>query len=169
VSGFFLPVFGPFSNGHIVSQTTIWHEAAKNLHRAMWRNNLRKRLLDVPNCKGLKYLRLLDDLQQLQELWCYSGVAAILVREEYTFTMKRLEYHRPNIGGVVVAGQPGIGTSSLQKDGGHFAHALITCRQIKFFVLSPASPPQHWEPRRPTTRTILLPVLPKWCRNPRRR
>jgi hypothetical protein len=37
----------------------------------------------------------------------------------------------------VVTGQPGIGTSFLQKDLGYFAHALITCRQINilFYLL----------------------------------
>ena len=83
------------------------YEAAKNLHREMWRNDF-SRLLKADKCNGFKYLPATEVQRlQLEVLGCEAG--AILFREEYIFTLKRLEERRPNIGGVVVTGQPGIG------------------------------------------------------------
>jgi hypothetical protein len=93
-------------------QTTIWYKAATNLHRAIWQNDLEKKLPNVAGCKGLKYLPPIEvkDLQ-LGELGC--DVDAILFREEYSLALKKLEVCQPDLGGMVVLGHPGIGTGSL--------------------------------------------------------
>jgi hypothetical protein len=124
----------------VPQQSTIWYNAAQVLHKAMWRQDLDKKLQKVTRGSDLKYLPPTEvNNLQLRELGCYAD--AILVRKEYLVTFKSLEDHRPNIGGVVVTGQPGIGTSFLQKDLGYFAHALITCRQINIFILfAPPAP-----------------------------
>jgi hypothetical protein len=99
------------------AEAASWCEAAKNLYLAMWGSNLEERLLNVAGCAGLKYLPPTEvKTLQLRALGC--DVNAILFREEYPFTLKRLQDRRPNLGGVVVTGQPGIGTSLLQKDVG---------------------------------------------------
>jgi hypothetical protein len=117
------------------AQTKIWHKAANNLHRAMWRTDLEKRLVEVDECEDLKYLPPTEVRNlQLKALGCNAN--AILIREEYVLTLKELEKHRPNIGGgIVLTGQPGIGTSLLQ-DMGRPAHVFITRREIYFSVLS---------------------------------
>ncbi len=78
----------------------------------MWGKNLEERLRNVSETNNLnsdlKYLPPdeVDNLR-LRELGCDAD--AILFREEYHLTSKRLEDLRPNVGGVVVTGQPGIG------------------------------------------------------------
>lgn len=118
-----------------VAQATIWHEAAKALHRAMWKNSLEERLQKVTESDDLIYLpRTEVNSLKLRELGC--DVDTILIREEYPLVLKRLEDRRTNaVGGVVVTGQPGTGTRLLQKDMGQFAHVLITCREIHIPVL----------------------------------
>ena len=60
----------------------------------MWRNDLGKRLRDVAESKGLKWLLPDEDSGlQLRDLGC-----AILFHEEFFFILKRLEELRPNIG-----------------------------------------------------------------------
>lgn len=55
-----------------------------------------------------------------------SELSAILFRREYRFILKRLEDHWPNIGGVVVTGQPGIGTSLFTEGrGSPCSHTLL--------------------------------------------
>jgi hypothetical protein len=101
------------------------YDAAKKLHKAMWRQDLGRRLQDVDQCEGLKYLpaTVINDLQLLQ-LGC--NATAILVREEYSFTLRALEGCHTNSGGIVLMGHPGIGMNLLRKD--YFAHVLITSR-----------------------------------------
>jgi hypothetical protein len=76
----------------------------------MWRNDIGEKLRKVTESNDLKYLppNEVDNLQ-LRELGCDAD--AILIREEYTFTSKTLEDRRANMGGTVVTGQPGIGTT----------------------------------------------------------
>jgi hypothetical protein len=109
----------------VPSGTLRLYDAAQKLHKAMWRQDLGRRLQDVDQCEGLKYLpaTAVDDLQ-LRELGCKAKV--ILVREEYTFTLNALEGRQEHSGGIVVTGHPGIGTNLLQKD--IYAHVLITSR-----------------------------------------
>jgi hypothetical protein len=109
----------------VSSNTLRLYEAAEKLHKAMWRQDLGRRLQDVDQCEGLKYLpaTVVDDLQ-LRELGC--GAKAILFREEYTVTLNALEGCEDDSGGIVVTGHPGIGTNLLQKD--IYAHVLITSR-----------------------------------------
>jgi len=85
------------------------YHAAQKLHKAMWGQDLGKRLRDVDQCKGFKYLPadVVDDLQ-LGRLGCDANI--ILVRKEYMSTMIALEGRRNNSGGIVVTGHPGIGT-----------------------------------------------------------
>jgi hypothetical protein len=88
----------------------MWFKAAKNLHRAMWRNNLVGKLL---NFQDLMFLSPTDvTALNLDALGCDAGT--ILVREESFSTVRELENRRPNIGGMVVMGQPGTGMSLLQ-------------------------------------------------------
>lgn len=96
------------------AQIEVWYEAARNLHRAMWQNDIEKKLLDVVGYKGLKYLPLTEVKNlQLGELGCTEN--PILFREDYSFTLKQLKDRRSNhdFGGMVVLGHPGIGTSLL--------------------------------------------------------
>jgi hypothetical protein len=106
----------------VLSNASILYDAANKLYKAMWRQDLGSRLQDVDQCEGLKYLpaTVVDDLQ-LRQLGC--NAKAILVREEYRFTLDALEGRQKaqnNSGGIVVMGHPGIGTNLLQKD--NFAH-----------------------------------------------
>jgi len=79
------------------------------------KTTLKKKKLNVAGCKCLKYLPPTEVKNlQLGELGC--GVDPILFRKEYSLTLKRLEVRRSDIGGVVVLGQPGIGTSLLWTD-----------------------------------------------------
>jgi hypothetical protein len=80
----------------------------------MWLNNFEGKLVEVDECEGLTYLPSAEvrDLQ-LNALGC--NATAILVREEYLFTYEELRRHRPNTGGTVLTGQPGIGTSLLRR------------------------------------------------------
>jgi hypothetical protein len=82
----------------------------------MWRNDLVGKLRNVDNCEDLKYLPSADvkDLH-LEALGC--DAETILVREEYLSTVRELEYRRPNIGGMVVTGQPGTGTGFTEGHG----------------------------------------------------
>ncbi|KAF8503700.1 hypothetical protein F5888DRAFT_1631601 [Russula emetica] len=81
------------------SKAASWYEAAKNLYRVMWGNNLEERLLNVAGCEGLKYFPPTEVKNlQLRALGC--DVNAILFREEYPFTLKRLQDRRPNLGGL---------------------------------------------------------------------
>jgi hypothetical protein len=75
----------------------------------MWQQDLESRLQDVGQCEGLKYLppTAVHDLR-LRRLGCTAE--AILVREEYYFTLKALEGRQNNSGGIIVTGHPGIGT-----------------------------------------------------------
>ena len=78
----------------------------------MWLNDLEEKLLKVDKCEDLKYLPPTEvENLQLNELGCEAD--AILVHEEYLLTFKELEMYRLNIGGIVLMGQPGIGTSLL--------------------------------------------------------
>ena len=87
---------------------------AVRLHWAMWGNDLKERLHNVENSEDLEYLPRADvqDLH-LEALGCQANT--IIVREEYPFTLKKLDNHRPNIEGMVVTGHPGIDMTSLQK------------------------------------------------------
>jgi hypothetical protein len=78
----------------------------------MWQHDL-SRLLKVDKRNSFKYLPT-TKVQSLglQVLECEAD--AILIHKKYIFTLKRLKECQPNIGGVVVTGQPGIGTSLLQ-------------------------------------------------------
>ena len=57
-------------------------------------------------------------------MWCRCS--AILFCKEYSLTLKRLEVRRPDIGGVVVLGQPGIGTSLLWTGEQHSCSLIIS-------------------------------------------
>jgi|SRR6267154_1592654 len=94
-----------FSSGNWVmfipcsARHEIWYEAAENLHRAMWRNDL-SRLLKVDRRNGFEYPPA-TEVQSLglQVLGCKAD--AILFREEYIFILKRLEGRRPNISTIM--------------------------------------------------------------------
>jgi hypothetical protein len=109
----------------VPSDSSTLYDAANNLHTAMWQQDLESKLQDVDQCEGFKYLpsTVVNDLR-LRELTLYS--MAILVREEYRYTLNTLEERQDNSGGVVVVGHPGIGTNLLQKN--NFAHVWITSR-----------------------------------------
>jgi hypothetical protein len=137
--GFFadLVMFLPFSDP---SYTMILYNAAVKLHKAMWEQDLESRLQEVSQCGGLKYLpaTAIEELQ-LRRLGCTAE--AILVREEYPFTLKALEARQNNSGGIIVTGHPGIGMNSLQND--NFAHVLLTSRQVGIYLLRPSPPPKQ--------------------------
>ena len=95
------------------------YDAAVKLHKAMWRQDLGSRLQDVEQCEGLKYLPATEvNNLQLRHLGCTAR--AILIREEYSFTLEALEGRQDNSGGMIVTGHSGIGTHLLQND--NFAH-----------------------------------------------
>ncbi len=98
----------PFHLGVSPNTSSELFYAATKLHQAMWQTNLEKRLLDVDECKELKYLPSSEvkDLQ-LRVLGCDTDT--ILIREEYLLTLKELKDCRPKFGGIVLTGQPGIG------------------------------------------------------------
>jgi hypothetical protein len=95
----------------------------------MWRSDLVGKLCNVEDLTYLPPTNVKD--LHLEALGCDAGT--ILVREEYLSTVRELESHRLNTGGMVVTGQPGTGMSL---DMGHLSHILITCRKICFFILS---------------------------------
>jgi hypothetical protein len=90
------------------SDALIAYDVAQKLHKAMWRQDIESRL-QYDN--GFKYLPAKEvGHLQLRKLGCKT--TAILIREEYTFTLNTLEERqkRGHTGGVVVTGHPGIGT-----------------------------------------------------------
>ena len=118
----------------------------------MWLNDLEEKLLKVDKCEDLKYLPPTEvENLQLNELGCEAD--AILVHEEYLLTFKELEMYRPNIGGIILTGQPGIGTtrSFLQKDMSRPAHVLITCKENLFFCFIYCCVSLAWGSPLPTT------------------
>ena len=139
-------------------ETTICYKAAEALHRAVWQTDLEKMLHKVDKCEDLKYLppTVVRNLQ-LDVLGC--DTETILIREEYEFTFKELEKHRPNIGGVVVTGQPGIGTSLLQTNR---IDVLIMCRKIGLYLLFTSSSPKRWEASGPAVREIHFCIQSQW-------
>ena len=109
VSGFF-SLLADLVMFHLCSDPSdalLLHHAAEKLHKSMWQQDLESRLQDVGQCEGLKYLpsAVVDDLQ-LRQLGCTAK--AILVRDEYYFTLKALEGCQNDSGGIIVTGHPGI-------------------------------------------------------------
>jgi hypothetical protein len=97
-------------------------------------------LVNVDGCGKLKYLPPSEvKTLQLKALGCNTNT--ILVREEYLFTTEKLKEYGPDIGGIILTGHPGSGKGLLQNDMGRPTHVLITCRKIRFSVLSFAAPP----------------------------
>jgi hypothetical protein len=90
----------------------------------MWgKNNLEEKLanVDVYGDIKLKYLPSTEvEHLKLRELGCTAD--AILIREDYVFAFEKLKGRQPNVGGIVLTGQPGIGASLLTCP----AHILIT-------------------------------------------
>ena len=78
----------------------------------MWLKDLGKILLDVPGCKGLKYLpdTKVDDLQ-LHTLGYNEQV--LLVRKEYLIALDALNMKSNTGGGIVITGSSGIGMVHL--------------------------------------------------------
>jgi hypothetical protein len=96
------------------AQSDTCYNAANHLHRAMWLDSLEKRLRKVDGYEELSFLPLAEvENLQLKALGC--DATPILVREEYLFTYEELKKHHPNpnVGGMVLTGHPGIGTSLL--------------------------------------------------------
>ena len=78
----------------------------------MWLKDLGKILLDVPGCKGLKYLpdTMVADLQ-LHSLGYNEEV--FLVRKEYLIALDALNMKSSTGGGIIITGPSGIGMVHL--------------------------------------------------------
>jgi len=83
----------------------------------------RPQLANVPSY-DLKLCKLDPPLHESPS----SELSAIL----FPFTLRRLEDHWPDIGGVVVTGQPGISTSLLQKASPSPWHWGAQCSEVFF-------------------------------------
>ena len=75
----------------------------------MWQCDLDRIEIVVPGRASLKYIpkNVLDNLQ-LRNLGYNEEI--LLVRKEYTTVLKKLNKRPDNGGGIVITGQPGIGT-----------------------------------------------------------
>ena len=103
-----------------------------SLHQAVWQTDLEKRLFKVDECEDLKYLPPTEVRNfQLEVLGCRAET--ILIREEYDFILKELEMCQPKLGGLIVAGQPGIGTSLLQTNMDCLAHVVLYIQENQYF------------------------------------
>jgi hypothetical protein len=85
----------------------------KRLHRVIWGRDLNAMLLEMADCGGLGYIpeAQVNELG-LQDLGYNEKV--LLVRHEYISAFDHLTSLSLNdrSGGVIVTGQPGIGTNS---------------------------------------------------------
>ena len=77
------------------------------MYYAFWAKNLDELLQPVPGYPNLMYFTR-EQIKLLKR--CFYGENVLLVREEYKDVYNALwRYKAPRRGGVVVAGQPGIG------------------------------------------------------------
>jgi len=117
-----------------------FHQIGERLHQVIWGTDLGEMLLDVPKCRGFRYI----PETQVNELGLQDlgyGEKVLLVRHEYISAFDHLTSISLNdrSGGVVVMGEPGIGAGSLLFTTTR-SHYRTQPRQILLSFLHPPPP-----------------------------
>ena len=113
----------------------------QRLHQMTWKRNFEEMVMDMPDCKGLRYIPETKVKELGIQLLGYSG-HNLLIRNDYISAFNNLvSMSEKGIGGgVVVTGQPGIGKTLLLYT---FFTLLISARdpirQILLHFLCPSA------------------------------
>src|SRR6266404_10010545 len=138
-------------------------EAANLVYHEFWGNDLGTLLQPVPDCRNFEYLTKEVVISLHLSKLLYPGTT-LLVHTEYEAVYNDLQQYNvlsESKGGVVVMGQPGIGTCPLLAV--TFFNINQVQRKIMLPVLSPVSPPKLEEDCRSSSKWAICSLWRHWC------